>query len=308
MNFEALCVILKEWEMRTKDIDQFNKEGPYYHNGKRVIQLYRELAEFLQINEPAMRQWMMEYLDKNRKEVFTTWWTTHVSEWAKDQIQKYPKKKLHPNTQQEWDRIFGNEPVAKFDLAYRVTMDAQAKVDMSKCEDLTLLAYHMGKECDSNGWFCDLCDMPEMWWKEELQRRIANCAHPLLNVKNARFMHYGWRYKTHLEKLGDWIPPHFWGDYRTDGHEEKDCYDLEEYKTVMRTRRAKDYTKTGQTPKQAIDPMFFLMRYYGGWEIRFYEHYKTEYEAFILLWNKLDLLPLSFELDLGRLAEIEIMY
>jgi len=54
--------------------------------------------------------------------------------------------------------------------------------------------------------------------------------------------------------------------------------------------------------------MFFIMKYYGGWEIRFYEHYKTEYEAFILLWNKLDLLPLSFELDLARLKEIEEMY
>ena len=44
------------------------------------------------------------------------------------------------------------------------------------------------------------------------------------------------------------------------------------------------------------------------WEIRYCEHYKTEYDAFILLWNKLDLLPLSFELDLERLKIIEMMY
>jgi len=305
MDFPTLCTILKEWETRTKDIYEFNKEGgSYYHNGKRVIQLYRELAEFLTTNEPAMRQWMMEYLDKNRKEVFTTWWTNHVAEWAKDQIQTWSKKKLHPNTKEEWDRIFGDEPVAKFDLAYRVTMDMKAKIDMSKCDDPTLLAYHEGNECDDNGWFCDLCDMPEMWWKEELQRRLANCIHPLLNVQKARFMHVGWRYKKRLEKLGDWEPPHLWGDVYNERREENDCYNLEDYKTCMRTRRAAEYKKTGLTPKQAIDPMFFIMKYYGGWEIRFYEHYKTEYEAFILLWNKLDLLPLSFELDLARLKEI----
>lgn len=309
MDFPTLCALLKEWGTRIKDVCEFeNITSDYYRNGKRAIQLFRELADFLRMHEPALRIWMTEYLAKNRAEIFVKWWSTHVSEWAKDQMNKFPKKKLHPHTQQEWDRLFAEEPEACFTLAKRVTADAHNRRDITQCDDLTILAIHEGRECDDDAWECYFCDTRDDAWTTELQRRLLHSSHPLLNLEKARFIYLSWRYKDALRALGDWTPPHFWGTVPAENRQEKDCYDLEEYTNYMRKRRAEDYGKTGQTPMQALEPMFFIPRYYGGWSIRYYEHYKTEYDAFILLWNKLDLLPVSLTLDLARLREIEEMY
>lgn len=293
-----------------KDIHEFeNKTGHYYHNGKRVIQLFKELAEFLRTHEPAMRQWMMEYLDKNRKEIFVKWWSNHVSEWAKD-VRNHNNITLHPNTQQEWDTIFGDDKATCFELAHRVGTEARSRYDFKNCDDLTILAIHEGKEHDGTCWGCDLCDEQTHAWETELVRRITNSCHPLLNPDKGKYLHYGWRHKEKVAMICDQEPPHRWGTVYSEEryHRGTMCYTLEEYEAFMRRTRRKKYGETGQTPKQAIEPILYEAVYHGGWGIRYFENYKTEYDAFICLWNTLDLMPLSFELDLRRLQEVEEMY
>ena len=222
-------------------------------------------------------------------------------------MERFPKKRLHPNTQQEWDRLFGARREACFDLAKRVTVDAFSIKDVTKCNDLTILAIHEGRECDHNMWECYFCEERESAWKKELQRRLLESSHPLLNPDKAKSIHYRWVYKEDMSLLGDWEPPHVWGTLRAH-HEDRDCYNIDEYKDYMCKRRAEEYTKTGQTPMQAIAPILFIPAFYGGWGLWPYKKDNTEFEAFILLWNKLDILPLSLELDLQRLNQIEEMY
>jgi hypothetical protein len=297
-----------EWKNRVGDIWSFRCNfTPHYRNGKRVIQHFRELAEFIKTHEPAMHQWMMTYLEKHRNEIFLKWWSTHVSEWAKDHAQRFPTKKLHPDAKEEWDRIFGNDPATSFASAKRITLDIHNLADVKKCDNPAILAIHEGKECDDDMWDCSKCDTQEHDWKTELQQRLLHSSHPLLNVEKT-YKDSTWKYNDIMNTLGDWAPPHFWGDIYDENYKEIDCYDFEEYIEYMRKIRQKDYGKKGQTPMKAIDTLLSLTCHYGGWDNEYHKNYKTEYEIFILLWNKLDLIPLSMELDLERIRQIEEMY
>lgn len=308
MDFPTLCTVFKEWEARVDSIREFEKkESSYYHNGKRVIQLYRELLDFLRSHEPAWRQWMTDYLEKNRKEIFVKWWVTHVDKWVHEN-HNYNSIQLHPKTQEEWDNIFGDDPATCFELAKRVVMDARTRYDFSHCDDLTIKALHEGKEHSGGWWGCDICDTQEELWKTEMSRRVRQSAHPLLNPDKSKCLHYYWRHKEKLNTLGNWTPPHVWGTINTTRFDSHTCYDFEEYSTYLRLERTKNYSQTGQTPCQAIETLLNISRYNSVATINYYENYETEFNAFVLLWNKLDLFQLSFDLDLARLRQIEDMY
>ena len=304
MDFKILCETLTEWKKRIADIDEFkNEKGNYYYNVRRVIDHFRELSVFLRKNEPAFRSWMMEYLEKHRREIFVKWWSGHVSEWAKDQVNRYPRKQLHPNTQAEWDRIFGTENAICFSLAYTVAKEAHEDCDIEHCDDKTILAIHKDKQHEDNDFFCYLCEDQENLWTSELTRRLENSAHPLLNTKRAWYLQFSHRWTDKIE-LGNWSPPKLFGTVYKDRGNSQDCYDFEEYKQYMITAFQE---RKGTTPIQVTK--YFLDRaHWHGWTIPYWCDFKNEYNAFLLLWNCIDQIEPTIEVGLPILQEIEEMF
>lgn len=305
MNFTNVCETLTEWEKRTKEIKEFqNEKGIHYYNVRRVIELFRELSVFLRTNEPALCSWMMEYLANHRKEIFVRWWGTHVSEWAAEQVSRFPSKQLHPNTQVEWDRIFGKEKDTCFSLAHAVAKEAHAKHDIQFCDDKTILAIHEDKEHEGNCFLCDLCEDQESLWTNELKRRLEHSAHPLLNPKRSRYFHYSHTWKDKLE-LGDWSPPKFFGTIYEGRGKSHDCYNLAEYKQNMVTSFLQQ--QRGNTPIQATKH-FLDNAFWHGWMIPYGCSFKEEYNAFLLLWNCMDCIEPAIVMGLPIFQEIEEMF
>jgi hypothetical protein len=297
MDFSILCEILGEWKRRFTDIHEFeNEKGYYYYNARRVIAQFRELSAFLRKHEPALRSWMMEYLEKHRNEIFVKWWSHHVSEWAKDQVDHFPCKQLHPNTQMEWDRVFGKEKSTCFSLAYTVVKEARERRMMRFCDDKTILAIHEGNKHTDNGFFCDLCDDQESLWANELIRRMEHSAHPLLNPSRSR-----WIGKF---DLGDWSPPKLFGTIYEEGGKSHDCYDFEKYKQHM-VRSFLEHSR-GSTPIQATK-YFLSHTVWHGWRIPYGNDFKNEYNAFLLLWNCIDRIEPTITMGLPILQDIEGM-
>ena len=304
MEFSILCETLKEWQTRIADIKEFqNEKGNYYYNVRRVIDHFRELSTFLRTNEPALRTWMMEYLTKHRKEIFVKWWTNHVSEWAQEQVSRFPRKELHPNTQAEWDKVFGKEKDTCFSLAHTVAKEAHTKHDIKFCDDTTIVAIHEDKEHDGNDYFCDLCDEQESLWTGELKRRLKNSAHPLLNPTRGYYFYFHWEDKI---ELGNWSPPKCFGTVYEERGKSHDCYDFEEYKKNIVSLFLQE--KRGNTPIQATKHFLDHALFWQGWKISYEHDYKNEYNAFLLLWDCMDRIEPSIELGLPILQEIEEMF
>jgi hypothetical protein len=302
-SFSEIWKLIEKWTTFVKEIHQFeHSHSRYYHNVKRAMQHYRELAEFLRANEPVLRAWMLAYLEKHRRQIFVRWWSNHVSQWATEQIKdNFPEKKLHPDTQRVWDSVFGGEKDTEFSLAYNVVMQAKARREIEACDDLTILAHHEGKQCISNGYYCDMCDSQEYEWRQELIRRITHSQHPLLNADK----YYRYLFDKSLdERIEFWSPPHIWGkDYS-----KRPCnniYDIDEYKLYLKSYREKYFKRDGQTPMQAAKDFISATLFLSGWNIS--AHKQDEYEVFFGLWNTLDMIDVVITMDLVHVAEIEAM-
>lgn len=312
MDYEDVVKILDIWKERFRDIRNFDTSwSPHYRNGKRVLSLMKDLVAFLHEKEPALRDWMMTYLEANREEVFICWWGDHVAKWAEDQItENFPRNHpLHPKAQTEWDAIIGTTSAASFALASRMVEKYRQMKDFKTCDDETIVIIHKDKECNGDEWDCYLCDESEILWKKERLRRIQHCNHPLLNEECRK--KYVWRHRGKHPELVTWEPLHYWGTiYRTTaGHsyETIQCYNAEEYKDYIRTQRKEAYGKGG-TPKQAIEEFLSQVSHYGGWDLRDYRPNKTKFETFCQLWDSLNRLDLGREFDIHRIAEIEAMF
>lgn len=85
--------IIQEWKQYVVSIKRFNdRSSDDFYEEDRIPSLYFQLADFLQCHETVLRKWTMEYLQLHRKDILIRWWVTHVTEWAMDQIERFPKK------------------------------------------------------------------------------------------------------------------------------------------------------------------------------------------------------------------------
>jgi hypothetical protein len=301
MDLSGICTILKEWETRIEEIRQFEQEGHHlYHNVKHAIGLFRSLASWLREQTPLLRTWMNAYLVKHRPEIFVSWWGTNFSNWAIGTLEQHRYRSLHPHAQMEWDRMFGSDPATCFSLAHRVAIAAHSKIHFDHCDDITILAIHEGKEHESDGWSCNLCDDQEDVWRTKIIHDLQHCHHPLLNTELRRWLHMSWRWKDRMATLGAWEPPHMY--YEID---RSTCYDTEQFKTYIRTIREEI---NGTTPCSIMISFVKIVLFYGAWRPLYFNDYKNEYNTFLLLWNCLDLVEATLELDLPRLQQIEEMF
>jgi hypothetical protein len=304
MDFSDICELIEKWKYYEKEISRFeNKCDPYHNNVKRVLDLFTELAGFLEINLPRFQTWIMAYLEKHRLQIFVSWWNNHVSTWAESQIKNnFPDKHLHPETERIWDSVFGDSAETRFSLAKAVVEKMREQRLFKYCDDLTILAHHEGKPCESNGWYCDMCETQEERWHTELKRRALHSYHPLLNKDRSTYLCF-WT-KQLPEHMALWTPPHAWGTIYTE-RESFPCYDISQYEEYITESRKKTYAKDGQTPIQATKDFLFEALYHGGWRINFYK--TDEYDTFVALWNKLELIPISIRLDMPRIQQIREM-
>jgi hypothetical protein len=310
MEFSEISTILEEWQSRTDDIDNFkNERSPYHNNGLRVLTLFRTLAAFLQEKEPLLRSWMMSYLNNKRVYIFGLWWNRHFTKWAVNQVEDtHPEKEsLHPAIEDQWNTILGTDHEDKVSVAKRMVEYYHTRQDVKDCDDITIKAIHEGRNCISNGWFCDYCETQELLWKSERVRRIKTCHHPLLNEEQCGYL--ACYHKEKHPELCSWEPLHVWSRTFLSSRTTKYIYDWNEYKDYLQTSRERCYTKTGQTPRQAIEDFLWETEYHTGiLNISYSTKWHKEFDVFCKLWNRLDTISVSLEYDLKRVEEIQAMF
>jgi hypothetical protein len=280
-SLEHVRSVLEEWKYYIHEINQFhNGRSDNYYVEDRIPVLFRQLASFLQENEPILRDWMMGYVQTYRKEILIRWYITHVSEWAMDQIKRFPKKKLHPRVAEEWDRLVG---VLPFSTIEKTVKGFHAIRDISHCDVPSIIDIHRGKRCD-DCLCCFLCEEEEAEWNNELKQRLKESLSSLLVIRDPPDME-------------DWTPPY---SYRDSTGE---YIDRNEYKIYLCERRIKKY-KPHQSTREMILELIHETMYHSSWTL---PHWNTtnEYELFLLLWNALDIIRASIRIDITHITRIE---
>jgi len=289
--------IIAEWEYRVKQVMLFTTpETLSFGNVVVAIRRIRSLAQFLQYNEPILREWMMTYLAENRKEIFVRWYTEHVNRWVQTHTERYYHRKvLYPNAKTDWNRVFGNTDIC-FETAEQIALDTQNKRPLSFCDEPSIIQMHEAKEHTYDDWEgCWYCEDQERAWQLCLEKRMKQMSHPFVNGD--------WRSITHRSELlmiTDWEPPHKW-DYES----HTNYHDLDTYKVHICKQRAALSVHPGETMYQAMKKFVPMMFHCGGWLLPFSTK-NTAYDRFIQLWNTLDIVLFSIRMDIPALADMEV--
>lgn len=288
--------LFKEWDQHLqliKEIDVPYKTG--CGNVNLCVERFRALAEFLMQNLGTLREWMMTYLEEHRKEIFLTFWMNHIHKWMLGHLDYFQREILYPQAEAEWDRVFGEE--YPFSLALQRARDLQAIFPIEKCDDVVIKRIHEGKPHNGNGFICDWCEDQEWQWHKEVKRRMTNSSHALLS---GTLTHY--RKNMWLNKVSTWEPPHLWGWNSS----REPCHNLDEYKQSIR-QRAVTEEHQGLTPIQRLHKLLPTIMGKNGWCAHI-SYSKTPHDRFFQLWNSLDLILFTIQLDLPRLVELEVDY
>jgi hypothetical protein len=273
--------ILREWFWRIKQIQDIDdQETVAFGNVSLAVERFQELAEFLQAYLPTMRQWTMDYLEKNRVSIFIQYWGEILQG---ENLCK--EERITPHIvqgKQEWDSVFGKDPSTCTSLADSVATENRRISSFSHCDDPTILAIHEGKEHKySCEWFgCDYCEDQERAWGNELHRRLIQSSHPLLNPTMRIGLSYTFREELDCVVVqGKWEPPR--------STEERDPF---------------PYEKIGQTLIQRFRGL--LPTLIRGWSLS--DRYeKDTYKQFFQLWRKLDGIMGVIQNDLPILITLE---
>ena len=289
--------ILQEWDERVKQIMLFTMpETLSFGNVNRAIDRIRSLAQFLQYNEPILREWMMTYLAENRKEIFARWWTEHINRWVQTHTDRYYHRKvLYSNAKTEWNAVFGNTDIC-FEHAEQVALDTEQKRSFKCCDDPAIIKMHEAKEHIYDDWEgCWHCEDQEHAWQVCLEKRMKQISHPLLNGNWQSIIQ-----RQELNSITVWEPPHKWDyEYLPSYH------NLATYKEYIVKQHAVLSINSGETMYQAMKKFIPMMFRYGGWLLSSSSK-KTPYDRFIQLWNTLDLVLFSIRIDIPVLAELEL--
>ena len=289
--------IIAEWDIRVKQIMLFTTpETLSFGNVVVAIRRIRSLAQFLQHNEPILREWMMTYLAENRKEIFARWWTAHINRWVQTHTERYCHRKvLHPNTKTEWNSVFGNTDIC-FEKAEQVALDTEQKRPFKCCDDPVILKMHEAKEHVYDDWEgCWYCEEQEHAWQICLEKRLKQTSHPLLNGDWQSILQ-----RPELDSITVWEPPHKWDYEYTPNY-----HDLATYKEYIIKQRALLSINSGETMYQAMRKFIPAIFQYGGWLLASSSK-KTPYDRFIQLWNTLDLILFSIRIDIPTLVDLEM--
>lgn len=350
--FKDVRQILLDWRALWDNFSIYNfnnPKSPLYNNCLKMMATLKEIANYIETHEPTLRQWMYEYLATNRHMIFLKSYSALMHLWMKDQLlENFPKRILHPELQKTWNSIFGKDHSMCFELAMKAFKHAKSRIPAAShgypivgfleqselcdrvseagslmctacgtCDDMTILALHYNKDCDSDGWNdCSHCEEQTNLWKKELLRRLANSPHPLLNPEARKWYILGrWNEKPTFVKqeypnLPDsWEPPHHWcRAYCYNGDNSHKCYNYDIYLDYIQ-RSLSAFSLKGLVPLEATKTLLLYIDDAGAWKpYHSLKDFSDEYEVFDFLWNSLDILKVSLPLGRHRIAEIEAMF
>ena len=281
--------ILTEWEFRVDQIKNFSRQHTIsFGNTPLAVQRFRDLSRFMMLHEAELRDWMMDYLQKHRAEIFKSWWGSRIHSWMKDHLERWHAHDLPPHAKEEWDRVFGD--VAPFDKAMEIADAHRAELAVSCCDVPDIIAQHDGKEHHYDWDGCIHCEAQEWQWHRVLHKRLLDSPHPLLNPSLLQALK--------ADVPSDWEPPHEWG-WLDRGM----AYDREAYEEHLKKGRMIAW-KVGNTPFQKMTALMSEVFRGGAWELP-HSYQKTEYHRFMQLWNRLDLIYSTVEMDLPKMVELE---
>ena len=230
----------------------------------------------------------MDYLKKNRSEIFKSWWGSRIHSWMKDHLERWHARDLPPNAKEEWNHVFG--AVAPFEAAMERADALRATLAVSFCDVPEIVAAHEGRDHHYDWDGCVYCEEQEWRWHRVLSKRLLDSPHPLLNPALLATLKG--------DVPSDWEPPHEWG-YMDRGM----AYDREAYEEHLKKGRTSAW-KVGNTPFQKMTALIGEVFRGGAWELpHFYQ--KTEYHRFMQLWDRLDLIYSTVEMDLPNMVELE---
>lgn len=288
--------IITEWDVRVKQIMLFTKpETLSFGNVNRAIDRIRSLAQFLQYNEPILREWMMTYLAENRKMIFARWYTEHINRWIQTHTERYAYSPvLYSSARADWNRVFGQTDI-NFEKAEHIAVDVKGKLPLEFCDEPTIIKMHEGKEHKYDWDGCWYCEDQQRAWATCLEKRMKQHMHPLLNGNYQMI-----QYRPEIAVITEWEPPHKWEyEYM------KEYHDLATYKEYIVKQRETLTSKPGQTMYQILTEFIPMMFHRGGWLLSSSSK-KSPYDRFIQLWNTLDLVLFSIRMDIPTLAELEM--
>jgi hypothetical protein len=276
-----------EWERLLHNISDFNEHtSAYFHNAPYVLQKCRDLLQFMKKETPVLRQWCDEYLEKNRNEIFIKYWTEYGYNFLNgynrgiNNIRFISKAAdLHPEFLRCWKQVsdvFCSEDGCldvDFNSAYSLLHKTNEIHSTCYCTIPEILAIHKGRECSSNGWYCDYCEELEDRWHKYLTDTLKNEKNIFLNkgVKE-RFLERAIGIPIVSE---GWKPP--------------GMNPWEIMQSHMSYQSAPISPQTQTTGKTAYQLMYKIVEF-AEWKIRIWRPFKTEFEKFCSLWVFLETL------------------
>ena len=179
--------IFIESERLLRNVNEFNNtSSDYFHNVPYVLNKCKELLEYMKKERVNLRKECDAYLKSNRNEIYIRYWLEQGwNIFHPIQINSQPKMNLlHPDFYSEWERIYtqiGSKEEYLFKNAYELYMEKYKKSNISFCTEDSILQYHSGKKCISNGWYCDYCEDVEIKWHKYLTQCIESAQNIFLN-------------------------------------------------------------------------------------------------------------------------------
>ena len=277
-----------EWERLVKSIRDFNESSSdYFHNAPYALQKCKDLLEFMKKEAPTLREWCNRYLEENRDELYVKFWLDHgwnhlnTHNGGTGNLRFPPRQEdLHQEFLGVWERIrrlMGEREENDFQFALTKLMDTHRIHDIEFCRIQEILDIHEGKPCDSNGWYCWLCDdMNEIW-----HRYLLNSLKETKSIffdKNEKeiFLH-----KAIEEKLAPfgWKPPS--------------------------TTSSIEPITLETDGKTATQIMYTIVKF-ASWKIQIWNlNTKNKYETFCELWGFLESLEPKLEVLEGACKQVE---
>jgi hypothetical protein len=303
-SFEKVSELIKEWKIKYTAIKDFeNKESPYYNNVFRAIQCCRETATFLTETIPLLKQWVYNYLEHNRNQIWLRIWIKNATDSILLPLEdtRYITK-LHHRFLLEWPgNIQYNSELYSIDYneAKEKAIEITEKIDLDNCDIPEILSIHEGRACESNGWFCWICDDMQIKWEKHLQTNIKKTKNIFIN----KSLQEDFINSCEVNIPRTWYPPKLYGDNYSMTYSKNEFYE-----SALKSRR--EYSIISNTPVQSIKTVLLNVSHYSssGWYLQWNTKTDTEINTFLALWSLLDVLPFCIDLDLKKCNEIMALF
>ena len=307
----AMKHIIDKWLLLQSDIQEFKNPKSIYHNNViEAIGRTRLLGKHIQQNLDEIQQWLSSYLNNNRAEIYLRYWLETGNEYLLHYLDnKQDHHHIHSRIH-EWASFFDDSTFLTYDISFanakEIVKNAVNRMDPNLCNDPLILDIHKGRDCVSNGWFCDYCEDLEHSWKNKLVEQAKQTNNVFLN-KSLHDEFVNSVLNSPIVSLipNTWTFPKIYNGLYS--FSEKPLETMEDM--IQKARETRNvYEKQGQTPFQACtDFISTVFSYSSGFSIQQSQMTK-EWKIFRYFMNKMDVVLYVLPIDLAQCREIEDMF